>query len=136
MKLARDQQKKLNDDARLLRAWKHWHREQLDAALASAHGAAIAELMALLDRLTLSSAAALLACMQRIDWDTVSYDVRFTVLHQINQTIMRLRERNGLAAIDDPLPGQPDNVFRRIKEQLFPRKRKEAAAGPLDDSGS
>jgi hypothetical protein len=45
--------------------------------------------------------------------------VRFTLLHQINQTIARLRERNGMAAIDDPLPGQPDNVFRRIKQMLF-----------------
>jgi hypothetical protein len=115
--LTKDQ--KLAEVQKLSRAYKQWHREQLDAALTGAHGATVAELMSLLDRLELNSAAALLACVQRIDWSAISYDVRFTLLHQINQTIARLRERNGMAAIDDPLPGQPDNVFRRIKQMLF-----------------
>ena len=75
--------------------------------------------MTLLDRLELNSAATLLACIQRTDWSAISYDVRLTILHQINRTITRLRERNGMVAIDDPLPGQPDNVFRRIKQMLF-----------------
>jgi hypothetical protein len=118
-RLPRDQQKELADQARLMRAWKTWHAEQLDEALAGLHGAMVAELMTLLDRHELNSAAALLACVQRMDWSTVIYDVRLTALHQINQTISRLRERNGLAGIDDPLPGQPDNVFRRIKHMLF-----------------
>jgi hypothetical protein len=115
--LTKDQ--KLAEVQKLSRAYKQWHREQLDAALTGAHGATVAELMSLLDRLELNSAAALLACVQRIDWSAISYDVRFTLLHQINQTIARLRERNGMLAIDDPLPGQPDNVFRRIKQMLF-----------------
>jgi hypothetical protein len=110
---------KLAESQKLSRAYKRWHREQLDAALASAHGATVAELMSLLDRLELNSAATLLACIQRTDWSTISYDIRLTILHQINRTITRLRERNGMAAIDDPLPGQPDNVFRRMKQMLF-----------------
>jgi hypothetical protein len=116
-RLTKDQ--KLAEGQKLSRAYRAWQREQLDAALASAHGATIAELMALLDRLELDSAAALLACIQRTDWSAVSYDIRFTVLHQINATISRLRERNGMPAIDDPLPGQPDNVFRRIRQLMF-----------------
>jgi hypothetical protein len=117
--------KKLNRDAKLAetrqltRAYVQWHREQLAEALAGAHGATVAELMNLLDRLELNSAAMLLACIQRTDWSTVSYDTRLTLLHQINQTIARLRERNGMVAIDDPLPGQSDNVFRRIKDMMF-----------------
>jgi hypothetical protein len=118
-RIPRDQQKELADQARLLRAWRAWHQEQLEEALAGAHGAVIAELMIQLDQLELSSAAALLACVRRTDWSTISYDTRLTVLHQINQAIMRLRERNGMAPIDDPLPGQPDNVFRRIQQTLF-----------------
>jgi hypothetical protein len=116
-KLTKDQ--KLVENQKLSRAYKQWQREQLDAALASAQGATVAELVTLLDQLELNSAATLLACVQRTDWSAVSYDVRFTVLHQINQTITRLRERNGMPAIDDSLPGQPDNVFRRIKQMLF-----------------
>jgi hypothetical protein len=75
-----------------------------------------AKLMTALDQLELNSAAVLLACVQRTAWDAVSYDARLTVLHQINQTITRLRERNGMAP---PLPDQPDNVFRRVKNALF-----------------
>ena len=67
----RDQQKELADQARLMRAWKAWHAEQLDEALAGLHGAMVAELMTLLDRHELNSAAALLACVQRMDWSTV-----------------------------------------------------------------
>jgi hypothetical protein len=130
-RLPRDQEKGLADQARLMRVWKAWHAEQLDDALAGAHGATIAKLMTVLDRLELDSAAALLDFMRRNDWSSVSYDVRLTVLHQINQTIARLRERHGMAPIDDPLPGQPDNVFRRIKQMLFtPSPASDRLASP------
>ena len=126
----RDQQKELADQAQLMRAWRAWHAEQLDEALAGLHGAMVAELMTLLDRHELNSAAALRACVQRMDWSTVSYDVRLTALHQINQTIIRLRERHGLAPFDDPLPGQPDNVFRSIKHLLFTPSPAKADSSP------
>lgn len=67
----------------MLRAWRNWYREELEAALAGLHGAVIAELMG----------------------------TRLTVLHEVNSTITRLRERNGLAPIDDPLPSERENVF-------------------------
>jgi hypothetical protein len=118
-RLPRNQEKELADQAQFVREWKAWHAERLADALAGAHGATIAELMMLLDQLELSSAAALLACVQRTDWSAVSYDTRLTALHQVNQSITRLRERNGMAGIDDPLPGQPDNVFRRIRHVLL-----------------
>ena len=120
--LPRDQEKEIADQARLTRAWKAWHREQLAGALAGPHGATIAELITLLDRLELSSAAVLLAVLldfiRRSDWSAVSYDTRFTVLHHINERITRMRERHDLAPFDDPLPGQPDNVFRVVRAIL------------------
>jgi hypothetical protein len=111
--------KELADNARLLRAWKAFHRVQLEEALAGLHGVQVSELMTLLDRLKLSSAAALLAFIERTDWHEVDYGTRLTVLHQINDRITRMRARHGLPPFDDPLPGQPDNVFRRIKHTLF-----------------
>jgi hypothetical protein len=123
---------KLAEGQKLSRAYKQWHREQLADALASVHGATVAELMILLDRLELSSAAALLACVQRTAWNEISYDIRLTVLHQINETIARLRERNGMPAIDDPLPGQPDSVFRRIKHILFHPSPAKADSSPSE----
>lgn len=119
-RLPPDQEKELAEQAYLLRAWRKWHAEQLEEALAGAHGAQLAELVTALDRLELDSAAMLLDFMQRTDWSSVSYDVRLTALHQINESICRLRERHGLPPIDDGVPGQPDNAFRRIKAALFP----------------
>jgi hypothetical protein len=117
-KLSKDE--KLAETGKLTRAYRQWQREQLAEALAGAHGTVVAELMALLDRLELNSAATLLNAVQRTDWNEISYDTRLTVLHQINETIARVRSRNGLSPIDDPLPGEPDSLFRRIKQILFP----------------
>jgi hypothetical protein len=111
---------KLAEVQKLSRAYKQWHREQLNAALIGAHGAIVAELMTLLDRLELSSAAVLLDFIRRSDWSSVSYDTRLTVLHEINDRITRMRERHGLAPFDDPLPGQPENVFRIVRAILAP----------------
>jgi hypothetical protein len=131
-KLSRDQQKKLADDAYLLRAWRKWHREELDAALTGAHGALVAQLMKLLDQLELSSAAALLDFIRHNDWSSVDYATRLTVLHQINASITRLRERHGLTPIEDPLPGQPDNVFRVVRSILIPLPAHEHQHSPSE----
>jgi hypothetical protein len=128
--LSRDQQKELADHARLLRAWKAWHREQLDEALAGPHGALVSELMTLLDRLELSSAAALLDFVRRRAWSSVSWDTRLTVLHEINNRITRMRECHGLPPFDDPLPGQPDNVFRIVRAILTPSPAHERRLSP------
>jgi hypothetical protein len=117
-----DPEKQAREQAALLRAWKAFHSEQLEQALASAHGAVIAELMGVLDRLEIDSAAALLAAMQRADWHSVDYTTRLTVLHQVNQAVTRLREKHGMAPFDDGPPGTPDNAFRKVKALLFPEK--------------
>jgi hypothetical protein len=119
-RLPRDPEKEAREQATLLKAWKAFHAEELEQAFGSAHGAIIAELMGVLDQLEIDSAATLLDFMQRADWRSVDYATRLTALHQVNQSIARLRARNGLPEIDDPLPGQPDNAFRRIKALLFP----------------
>ena len=94
-------------------------RRQLDEALAGTHGATIAELITLLDRLELNSAAALLDFVQRSDWSAVSYDIRLTVLHPVNQTISGLCKRSGLVPSDDGLPGDRNNVFRVVRRALL-----------------
>jgi hypothetical protein len=43
--LSHEQQKKLIDSARLLRAWRKWHAEQLKDALAGMHGDVLERLM-------------------------------------------------------------------------------------------
>jgi hypothetical protein len=118
-RLARDQEKKLHDDAQLARAWCKWHAEELAEARKGPHGAIVTELMAVLNQLTLRSAPVLLACFEHTDWNAVSHDVRLTILHELNVAITRLREQQGLSPFDDGVPGERDNVFRRIKDLMF-----------------
>jgi hypothetical protein len=107
------QQQKLADDARLLRAWRKWYREQLEDALAGVHAAVFERLMTQLK--DLHSARELVDFIAAQDWTAVDSDTRLIAQHQINNAITALRERSGLTPIDDPLPGQPENAFRIIK---------------------
>jgi hypothetical protein len=124
-------EKELHDNARLLRAWRQWHREQLEAALGGPHGVAIAKVIDFLKRMDPHSAPALIALLHAHDWDQVAHDVRYVLLHEINSAIARFRERSGLPPIDDPLPGQRANAFLLVKDHLFPHKR----GSPPDGSG-
>src|SRR5262245_22344328 len=114
--------KKLDDDQRLLRAWRKWHREELAEALEGVHGAVVAEIMGVLDQLELESAGILLDHVRATDWRVISPDVRLTILHQVNDAITKLREGNGLPSIDDPLPNAPrESVFRTVKSMMNSR---------------
>jgi len=46
-----EKDKELADNARLLRAWRHWHREQLEKALNGLHASVMTRLMAELKNL-------------------------------------------------------------------------------------
>ena len=107
------EKKKLANDARLLRAWRKWHAEQLEDALAGVHAAVFERLMTQLK--DLRSARELVDFIAAQDWTVVDYDTRLIALHQINNAISALRERSGLTPFDDPLAGQPENAFRIIK---------------------
>jgi len=105
-----EKDKKLADDARLLRAWRKWHGEQLEKALASMLGAVLARLMEELK--DLRSARELVDFLAAQDWSAVDANTRFT----------KLRQHENLTSIDDPLPGQPENAFRIVKRifESFP----------------
>jgi hypothetical protein len=103
-----------------MRAWRRWHREQLEEVLAGPHGAMVERLMFILRELTLKSAPLFLAYIKGVDWSAVDANTRFVCLHEIDHTVIRMRERHGMAPFDDPLPGQRENVTRQIKAHLFP----------------
>ena len=128
MKAQCEQAQKLADDARLLRAWRKWHREELETALAGPHGAMVERLVFILKGLTLESAPLLLAYIRGVDWATVDYPTRLTVLHEVNAAITRLRERNGLSPFDDGFPGDPPNVFQIIRTILIPAEAAPSGA--------
>jgi hypothetical protein len=114
-KLGKDE--KLAETRKLTRAYLAWHREQLEEALIGVHGDVLVQLMIQLKNLR--EARGLLNFIEAQDWASIDAETRLIALHEINVAIARLRERNGMAPIDDPLPGQPENLFRRIKQTLF-----------------
>jgi hypothetical protein len=111
-------EKELEDNSRLLRVWKAWHREEREAVLAGPHSATLGELFRMFANLAHVRPAELIGFVGAIDWSAIDYDTRLTVLHEINSAITKLREKRGLEPISDPLPHQPDNVFRVLKSIL------------------
>jgi hypothetical protein len=87
-----DQQKKTEDDARLVRLWRAYHKERQDEALTGAHGAIVSEVIGLMET---SSPGTLISTTRRHDWSAVNSDTRFTILHEINEAIVRMREAHG-----------------------------------------
>jgi hypothetical protein len=112
--------KGLANNAHLLRAWKRWHRERLEEATAGPHAIIVTQVVEFLKTITPASANALLALLRSHMWSDVDADTKFELLHTINDAISRMRERNNMPVIDDPLPDQRANAFLLIKETLFP----------------
>jgi hypothetical protein len=109
-----EKNKELADREKLLRAWRRWHAEQLQEALAGMHADVMQRLVEQLK--DLRSARELVAFIEAQDWTAVDTNTRMTALHEINGAICKLRERMELTPIDDPLPGQPKNAFRIIRK--------------------
>src|SRR6516225_8155326 len=124
-----EKDKKLADDQRLLRWWRAFHREERDAVLAGPHARTLAELFRMFSSIQYVTPAQLVGFIGAIDWNAIDYQTRLTVLHEVNSAITKFREKRGLESIDDPLPGQPDNAFRIIKNLFtsFPPRAGERA---------
>jgi len=117
---AAQKEKELRDNARLLRAWKKFHHEEREAALAGPYAVTLAELFRMFANLVHVQPAQLIGFIGAIDWAAIDFQTRLTVLHELNTAITKFREKRGLEPIDDPLPRQPDSPFRIIKATLFP----------------
>jgi hypothetical protein len=129
------EQKKLADDARLLRWWKAWHREQREAVCAGPHARTLAELFRMFANIECVKPAQLIGFIAAIDWAAIDYPTRLTVLHEVNSAITKFRESQKLDPIDDPLPGAPSNAFQVIRGIVtsFPHpreSRRPATANP------
>jgi hypothetical protein len=109
------QERELADNTRLLRAWKAFHREERDAVLAGPYSATLGELFRMFANLKHVTPAQLVGFIGTIDWSAIDFETRLTVLHEVNTAITQWREKRGLPAIDDPLPGAPSNAFRIIR---------------------
>jgi hypothetical protein len=107
--------KELTDNARLLRMWKAFHREEREAVLAGPYARTLTELFRMFANLKHVQPAQLIGFIGAIDWAAIDYQTRLTVLHELNTAITAFREKHGLDPINDNLPGQPDTPYRTIK---------------------
>ena len=123
------QEKKLADDARLMRAWRAFHREEREAALAGPYAVTRAELFRMFANLVHVQPAQLVGFIGAIDWAAIDYQTRLVVLHEINNAITVYREKRGLEPISDPLQGAPFNAFQRIRAIMFPASAGEPTSG-------
>jgi hypothetical protein len=112
--------KKLADDARLLRWWRAWHREQRDLVLVGPHGAMLGELFRMFKNLQHVQPAQLIGFARSVDWAVIDADTKLVTLHEFNAAITRLREKHNMEPIDDTVEDEPP--FRTIKAILFPER--------------
>jgi hypothetical protein len=105
----------LEDNVKLLRQWHAFHAEQLQEILAGPDGTVLTPVIEQLKTLGPGRSQALIELVQRCDWSTIGADTKLVLLHELNAAIGRVRRTLKLEPIDDPLPGQPENLYRIIK---------------------
>jgi hypothetical protein len=108
-RLSDAEKKELHNQSRMFRAWKRFHRDELEAVLAGPHGAVLVELFRLFENLKHVQPAQLIGFVQSIDWTTIDSNTKLVVVHELNNAIAAFREKRGHDPIDDPLPGQPES---------------------------
>ena len=118
--------KELADQAKLTRAWRQWHAEQLAEALVGLHRDVMARLMKHLKQLR--SARELVECIKAQDWSAADAHTRLVALHEINSAITRLREKQQLPPIDYALPGESLRAFQLIRNIINPSNTQFPAA--------
>ena len=126
-----EKNKKLADDARLMRAWRNWHAEQLTEALVGLHRDVMTRLMTQLAEL--KSARELVAFIEAQDGSAIDAHTRLVALHEVNAAICKLRERLDQEPIDDALVelGEPLRAFQLIRNIMnqFPVPAGEPTSG-------
>jgi hypothetical protein len=125
-----EKDKKLADDARLLKWWRAWHREQRDLVLSGPHGTVLSELYRAIKSLEHIQPVQLIGLVRCIDWAKIDADTRLTTLHELNVAITRFREKRGQEPIDDALPDEPLRVFQLIRGIVMNQFPASAGEGP------
>jgi hypothetical protein len=110
-----EKDKKLADDARLMKWWRTWHREQRNLVLAGPHGTVLGELYRAIKSLEHIQPVQLIGLARCIDWAAIDTNSKLVTLHELNDAITRFREKRDQEPIDDALPGEPLRVFQVIR---------------------
>jgi len=113
-------EKAQRDQSRQFALYSRGLRAQHKAMLAGVYGDGYRSILALLKPLTPDNARALVRYIRHATWiNRCSEAERSMILSVINTKIMRHREENGMSPMDDPLPGQPLNLYLIIRRKLL-----------------
>jgi hypothetical protein len=127
-----DRERERAGDAKMFRAWKKFHREEREAALAGPHGVMLAELFRMFENLSCVSPIQLIGFARSIDWAEIDSDTRLVVLHEANTAISHFRETRGEEPIDDALPHEPLRVFQLIRSLVMNEFPASAGESPSE----
>jgi len=119
----KEKEKELADNARLLRAWKKFHREEREAVLAGPYAATLVELFRMFSAIEHVKPSQLIGFIGAIDWASIDYQTRLTVLHEVNEAITKFRESQKLNPFDDALPGEPLRAYQVIRDIISQNRR-------------
>ncbi len=110
---------RLVEKEKLTAAYLRERRKRIDALCEGEHGVEVKGLIRFLKAMDLRSGRILIEQIRAAAWaQGMSADDRHLLLSIVGGAIGRLREREGLPALDDPLWDQPANVFQQIKALL------------------
>jgi hypothetical protein len=101
-------------------------RQELDDALAGDDGAKLQALIAQLDTLTLETIPQLAAFVRAEGWHTAATTTLFVARRLAGESIMKLREKNGLEPFDDPLPGDPATPEQDLRNAFADNSERNA----------
>lgn len=110
---------RLVEKDKLTAAYLRERRKRINALCDGEHGVEVKGIIRFLRAMDLRSGRILIEQIRAAEWaQGMSADDRHLLLSIIGGAIGRLREREGLPALDDPLWDQPANVFQQIKSIL------------------
>ena len=95
-----------------------WQRDLRDRRKQLTQHAGGAELLTFIEHMTLHDADALIALVEASPLRSAEPSARGTALSVLNNTIVYLRESNGLDPINDPLPDEKPSAFIILREIL------------------
>jgi hypothetical protein len=118
MKLSELEQKVV-DQSKQMRSYKAWKRAEFDEMLKGPNGDDWRILSTILRRLTINNGEELIEHIDGAGW-LLDADLRTRqiAIALIANRIINLRLENGLAPMDDSLPGEEPTVFEIIRSKL------------------
>ncbi len=110
--------KAVNERDMLMRLWKKWRIDLVNAELDGPYAPQLQALIDFLNKLELRNERQLLKLVRAGPWLTAHKDIRFLVLRLIDARLIKLREKQELPPFDDAIPGKPLTTFQIIRGEF------------------